>query len=122
MRIATINVRGLRQRRKRLSIFRQIRKKGIDICVIQEAYITDSDIRQWSVEWGGLLKAIPHNNRSRGLITLIGKNASIEDVEHVILPDVANRIQLVKFVFEGEQFCLFNTYAPNDVTQKIAFF
>ena len=44
IKIRTVNVRGLRNKRKRLAIFRQLKRDKCDIILIQEAHITNDDI------------------------------------------------------------------------------
>lgn len=117
-----MNVRGIRNKVNRLALFRHICRLKLDVCMIQEAYITDEDVTQWQLEWGGKLFAVPHTNRSRGLVILLKENMNIKHVEIIDLPDTADRIQMVMFEFGDRSFCMINVYAPNDEVQKIAFF
>ncbi len=51
----TLNCNGIRQRRKRLICFNEIKKMKIDICLLRETHITVKEQTEWSNEWDGSL-------------------------------------------------------------------
>jgi exonuclease III len=52
-KLMLFNVRGLRCSKKIHSIFRFIKRKCIDVCLLQEAHCTVGDENKWKHEWGG---------------------------------------------------------------------
>ena len=58
IKIRTVNVRGLRNKRKRLGIFRQLNRDKRDIILVQEAHTTNVDINVWVNQWDGDIEAV----------------------------------------------------------------
>ncbi len=50
VKLLTLNVNGIRQKRVRWSIFEDIKKRNIDICFLQETHIKDDDAKAWRRE------------------------------------------------------------------------
>ena len=66
IKVRSINIQGLRNKKKRTSFFHFVRHLNIDVICIQEAYIIDSDIHLWEKEWGGqLFFCVRHNPQLR---------------------------------------------------------
>ena len=55
LKLASVNIHGLRNSRKRKTFFRYLKKGAFDIICILEPYITDADKEMWKREWGGSL-------------------------------------------------------------------
>ena len=53
LNIISMNVRGLRNAKKRRSLFRQFKTNNYDIIGLQETYLTNNDINLIKNEWGG---------------------------------------------------------------------
>ena len=51
--IATLNVRGMRNKKKRCTIKRYLDHQDISICVLQETHSTVGDEQEWTKEWNG---------------------------------------------------------------------
>ena len=51
--VATLNVRGLRNRNKRRKIFNWIAKQNIDLCCLQETYFTKEMSNEIANDWEG---------------------------------------------------------------------
>ena len=67
----TLNVRGLRNKTKRTSIFRWLKREKADFYLIQEAYCLDTDLEEWKKEWGGEMYINCCTNHSKGLLILV---------------------------------------------------
>ena len=52
VKICTFNVRGLRDKQKRIDIFSWLKKGNYDICLLQETHATKEVEPQWEQEWG----------------------------------------------------------------------
>ena len=55
IKIATFNVRGLREYKKRASIFQYLHQKEIDITLVQETHSTVQVEKSWKTQWGVIL-------------------------------------------------------------------
>ena len=51
--IATINVNGLRDNRKRNQVFSFLKNSKYDVICLQETHQLGSDKKRWAREWGG---------------------------------------------------------------------
>ena len=49
--IATINVNGLRNNKKRELVFNWLVSKKYNIICLQETHCSDTDIEQWTSDW-----------------------------------------------------------------------
>ncbi len=120
MRIATINVRGMRNRNKRRTVYRFLKQNKYNIALLQETYIAKEDVNKWCTEWGGNLYAAPHTNHSRGLVILTrGMNCNVKNIE---VEDYKTRVQIVKIEVENQNYCVINLYAPNQDAEKAIFY
>lgn len=55
IKIRSLNINGIRNKKKRLALFNMLKRENFDIVCLQETYIIDSDIELWEKEWGGRL-------------------------------------------------------------------
>jgi len=51
--VMTINVNALRRKLTRHTIFKNIRKKQIDVCFVQESFITENVQSVFMEDWDG---------------------------------------------------------------------
>ena len=114
----SLNVRGLRQRKKRYNLFQWLKKENYDVVALQETYVLEKDIEYWSKLWGGQFYATPGSAHSKGNILLIGKNA---EVSNVVYTEVDERTQVVTFQRDGCEFVVINCYGPCEDEQKCAY-
>ena len=114
IKIASINIHGLRNRIKRKTFFAHIRKLSYDIICIQESYITDADTDLWEREWGGSLFYTAVTHHSMGQIILIKKNFPFQ-VEPLFKSD---RILTIKISFNDHDLHVTNVYAPTASGEK----
>ena len=73
LKLASVNIHGLRNSTKRKTFFRYLKKGAFDIICIQESYITDADKEMWEREWGGSLFYTSVTEHSMGQIILVRK-------------------------------------------------
>ncbi len=117
--LLNLNVRGLRNRRKRYNIFKNVKKLSCDIVCLQETYIIDNDKEKWQKEWGGPMFYCEGSNHSKGNIVLINKNFEVKDL-HVC--QNSDRILCLEFSHLDENYMCICVYAPNEKISKIKFF
>ena len=118
IRIISLNVRGLRNKYKRIAIFNYLKTNKFDIVCLQETHLTEKDVPIWEKQWGGSIFYNEGTNRSKGEIILISRHFP-GNVELIISED---RTIAVSVTNENMKFNLVNAYAPNNSTEKIAFF
>ena len=73
LKILSLNVRGLKNVKKRRALFNNFKKKDYDIICLQETYLTKIDYEKIQKEWGSLLHLSEGTGRSKGLVTLFNK-------------------------------------------------
>ena len=118
----TLNARGLRDKHKRENLFHWLKQKQINVTFLQETYWSDEQIRNIEQQWEGSLYLNPGSNHSKGTAILINKNCKINT--HVVNTHKSNdgRIMLVNAEIEEKEFCCVNIYAPNNQSERKAFF
>ncbi len=122
--IATLNVRGIREKYKRFSISQWFTSLNIDILFLQETFCTDEFKEQFKYEWLSSAQDIIHScsdsNHSKGVTIVFKKGLNI-NIEKSITSDDGRRL-LINCKINGQNFSLVNIYAPNKVTERIQFF
>ena len=73
VKLFSLNVRGLRTKLKRKSLFCFLKKNKYDIVCLQESHITENVADTWEKEWGGQLLYCAGTSHSLGQVILIRK-------------------------------------------------
>jgi exonuclease III len=119
LQIVTLNVRGLKNKRKRRSSFHFLRKEKYDIVALQECHIsTNDEAKNWEIQWGGKMFYSLGSNHRLGQIFLVAKKWA--DKVSLIYKD--DRVLLIKLVTDNKTLIIANIYAPQSVADKIRFF
>jgi len=121
IKLLSLNVRGMRGK-KRFSIFRWLKERKYDICLLQETYCTDDFVKIFDKSWGGnIFHSCSTSVHSRGVCILFSDAVK----QHIKIIDTHNdkegRIVLVNAEIYGEQLTIVNIYAPNDVSVRSEF-
>jgi exonuclease III len=116
----SFNVRGIQCNNKRKSIFRFIKRKNVDICMLQEAHCILRDELLWRNEWGGDIYYSHGANNARGVMILVkaGFDFKLDD----ITTDQQGRLIIIKCKIQGLPFQLINVYAPNTTLARLNYF
>jgi len=117
--MASLNVRGLNNFKKRKRVFRWIRKQGFNITFLQECYSTKEVENRWTNEWGGKVFFSHGTNHSKGTICLVREGFDLEVEE--IKCDTNGRFIIMKVKIQEENFVLVNLYMPNMESQQSLF-
>lgn len=118
LNICSLNVRGLRNKIKRKTLFYKFSKERYDIICLQETYITHNDIIQWELEWGGKIFYSTATNHSKGQVILVRKHFPYE----VNCTLSTQRIVAIEVHLEENNLHIVNVYGPNAEDEKAAFF
>ena len=117
--VLTLNVRGLRNRVKRRSIFCFLKDQNCDVYFLQETYSEQKDEIIWRGEWGGDIFFSHGSLHSRGVCILM--NPALNYTFENIHKDQTGRIISIDLYFNENKFSLRNVYVPNDQRQQQAF-
>ena len=121
MKIASVNVRGINQRPKRLALFQWAKEKQIDILCLQETFCTSTSIPILNSDWSGLGYLSPTKSpHSRGVAIFFNENLNIEILNS--FKSIDGRRLLINFQFRDQSYCIVNAYAPNEINARIKFF
>ena len=120
-RVFSLNVRGINDYKKRMSIFDWIKRHKADIVLLQETYSSIDRERMWRNEWGGKIFYSHGTKHSRGLAVLISKDTDCEITEEII--DQSGRILMLKTKLDDNLVgWVVNVYAPNDENSRTHLF
>ena len=70
LKLARVNIHGIRNSTKRKTFFRYLKKGAFDIICIQESYITDADKEMWKREGGRSLFYTNVTGYSMGFVSV----------------------------------------------------
>ena len=118
LKILSLNVRGLRNKKKRRTLFRKFRSAKYDIVCLQETYLSKKDIFVIKNEWGVNFHLAEGSNKSKGLLTLFGNDIVLSNTQRVF---VNERCLISHLVIDGSLFAIVNVYAPCISTEKVEF-
>ena len=117
--ILSLNVRGLRDAKKRLEVFRWLKthQNGAKSFVfLQETHTTEKDLLEWEHEWGSKILMSHGTTNSKGVAILFPKNINfkIESQNY----DKDGRMILLCITYEQTEYCLINVYFPTQDHEK----
>ena len=115
----SLNVRGLRDYRKRIGLFNWLKRigKSNSFILLQETHSSVEDEKVWSREWGQTIHFSHGDRKSRGVAILNPHNNTL-DVEK-IQNDEAGRLLSLKIETNTSPIFLFNVYVPNQVSGNV---
>ena len=117
--ILSLNVRGLRDHKKRNTFFYWVKKKQNDTVFLQETYWTDDLLHQIDREWEGKCILNPGSKHSKGTTILIDKKLKYELINTPKSED--GRILLINIKAMSKDLTLMNIYAPNSPRERKVF-
>ena len=114
----SLNVRGLKRKQKRLSIFSYLKDQNCAFYLLQETYSERHNELLWKSEWGGKIFFSHGSNHQKGVCILLNPLYDIQ-IESSF-EDSEGRIVLINACFETVKFSVCNVYAPNNpALQKV---
>ena len=111
LRISTLNVRGLRQQKKRRQIFAFLHKQKRDIFCIQETHSIREDEKFWVNEWGGKIFFNHGTTVSRGVCFLFNPALSFSIQNSWVCNK--GRLIILDILYSHRNFTLVCLYGPN---------
>lgn len=110
LRVASINVNGMRAAVKRRSFFDRLRRGKYDICLIQEIHSTPGESGIWRSEWGGPAYFCHGSSNSRGVVILLNRNLAYKVLREIA--DEDGRILLQEIRVNEVTYVVGSLYAP----------
>ena len=125
LKIATINVRGLRNKGKRSRLLNWLKVNRFHIICLQETFITceiDQEMRNEFYEFGLLFNCCSTSVHSKGVSILISHDIGKYNAQELYKSNDGRQI-LLNLNIDGVQndFVISSVYAPNDIKGKISF-
>ena len=117
LKLCSLNARGLRNKFKRVSLFKYLKSQKFDVICLQETHVTPNDFDCWQKQWGGQCFFNQGTARSKGEAILMSKHFTGE----VALIDQSERLQIVSLKQDQLDVTKANVYAPNNTIDKPEF-
>ena len=116
--IVSLNVRGLRDSRKRQEIFRWLKKnsKGENIIFLQETHTSEKDVTKWEREWKSKIIMDHGSTNSKGVAILLPSKPNFT-IDNVKISKNGRKI-ILNLKREDVEYCLINIYAPTQNMEK----
>jgi exonuclease III len=116
--IKSINCNGLRDRLKRIALFKKFKKYEKTIIFCQETHSTLCDMENWKKSWfNGRIFFSHGRSNSAGVCTLITEDIEFEMIKEI--KDEEGRFQILNLKLGNEQiYSLINVYAPTRNYEK----
>ena len=111
VKICSLNVKGLRDGKKRTAVFTWLKKKNFTVYFLQETHSTQSDCRKWNSDWGSTCVWSHGTSQSRGSAILFNKNCDVKLLKCVC--DTEGRYVIIDFKISDVIYTIANIYGPN---------
>ena len=127
LNITSLNVRGLRDNKKRENIFKWMKDKRYDVVFLQETHChLKKDEVKWSKEWSKSNKDSfwsRGTSRSKGVAVLFNTNLLSDQMSITNLVTDPNGRSIKMILNIGtNKYRLLNIYAPNNECERVKFF
>ena len=119
LKIISMNVRGLRNARKRRILFHSFKKEKYDVICLQECHLTSNDLHGIEKEWFHLVHLAEGSNNSKGLLTLFSKKIPSNNINLTLSSE---RCLISQITLNDTYLDIFNFYAPCITNEKTDFF
>ena len=114
----TYNVKGLRQKLKRIKVFNYVKEKLKNgFRFMQETHSVQNDILDWQNEWGSQMILNHGTSNSRG--TLIAFSSDFHSKMLKNISDNNGRLQLCSIEHDGKKLLLVNIYNENTESKQV---
>lgn len=111
LNIASFNVNGLRNEKKRRAIFNYLHDHKHNIVLLQETHSTKNEAKRWKAEWGGKIIFSHGLSNARGVAILIQKKCGIKVLK--VVADQEGRVIVAEVKVNESKYKISSGYAPN---------
>lgn len=107
----TLNIRGTKCPVKRKCILYYLKQHKVDIALLQETHLTDSEPDKLKREWVGQVYYSSFTSRARGVAILINKHCPFQLQSQI--KDKGGRFVIIQGFINTEPITIVNVYGPN---------
>ena len=119
--VTTCNISGIRNNKKRNTVFNWLKSLNYDIIFLQETHCHfRKEARKWSSEWGPQSFWSLGSSHSKGVAVLFNPSTKYNIVNEVI--DANGRYIFFDLCIGDDKYKFINIYAPNDGYARVKFF
>ena len=122
VKLASYNVRGLKNDKKRRELFSYMVAQKYDIVCLQETHCEAVNRKVWEKDWKGKIFHSFGTNRSKGCAILINETMTTKNFQ---AQENLENGRIVKIEFENDdekKYYILCVYAPNDGDERKTFF
>lgn len=106
-----MNVRGLRQSRKRMQVFQWLLDQNMHVYLLQETHLMQEQHSKWKTNWGGECFFSGNDSNKEGVAILINPSCSLKVINSYNI--VEGRILGVHLTVNETNYLIVNIYGPN---------
>ena len=118
LNVISMNVRGIRNKKKRRALFNQFKKGKYDIICLQETHLGKNYKDKISSEWGNNFHVVDGTANSKGMLTLFSNAINVEDTKAVVEKD---RCIVSLLTIDKVKLAVVNVYSPCTPVDKCTF-
>ena len=112
IKIGSLNVRGLRNNKKREKMFCWLKDQPYNIILLQETHSTYNINNQLAQEWGNIAYFSGNKSNSQGVGILINEGVKCDVVDYTDI--FKGRLQAIKLKINHKNITIINIYGPNN--------
>lgn len=112
MKLVSWNVRGINSPIKKAKILSHLKKLNADICLLQEAHLTDSEHKKLQTSQFAQIVFSSYSSKKRGVAILIRKNKPI--IIKNTITDIEGRYIIINVTINNKDITIANIYGPNE--------
>ena len=119
LELISLNVRGLRDYRKRRTVFNWLKKHTHRNAVIllQETHSIEGDERIWKAQWRGEVRYAHGTHNSKGVLIAFKDGINLDIQTEIV--DSDGRFIIIKTIINESNVVILNYYAPNDEPSQV---
>lgn len=117
--IASLNINGARDNRKRFQLYEVIKQKKMDVVFVQETHSDAINAADWAREFDGVSILSHLSSVSGGVAILFSKN--FIPCSYQIDEIIKGRLLKIRAQFEDRFFVFLCVYAPNNALERMVF-
>lgn len=115
--LASLNVIGAKNFKKRVKIFEEIEQKSIDIAFLQETHSSSDNGVDWMKEFNGISVLSHSSTLSGGVAILFNRN--FKPISYDVNEIIKGRLLKVRATYESFVFVLICSYAPTAPVERL---
>uniref|UniRef100_A0A8C2GDM5 Reverse transcriptase domain-containing protein n=1 Tax=Cyprinus carpio TaxID=7962 RepID=A0A8C2GDM5_CYPCA len=117
--LATLNVNGSRDARKRVMVYEIIKQRNISVAFLQETHSDQKNAADWGREFDGV-SVLSHNSSVSGGVAILF-NRNFVPISYDVDEIVKGRLLKVRACFENHVFVFMCVYAPAAPLERMLF-